>query len=43
MLPGYRIPNPLEYFAILVASDEQFPVLEAAASLAMDEYPELDV
>lgn len=43
MLPGYRVPTSLEYFASLVASDRQFPLLEAAASLAMDEYPDLDV
>lgn len=43
MVLNYRVPTPLEYFASLVASDEQFPLLEAAASLAMDEYPELDV
>ena len=36
-------PTPLEYFRSLVASDEHFPLLEAAASLAQDEYPELDV
>ena len=39
----FRAPKPLEYFSNLVASDDQFPLLEAAASLAMDEYPELDV
>ncbi len=39
----YDTPTPLEYFATLVASDEQFPLLEAAASLAQDEYPMLDV
>jgi regulator of sirC expression with transglutaminase-like and TPR domain len=39
----YDTPTPLEYFATLVASDEQFPLLEAAASLAQDEYPHLDV
>jgi regulator of sirC expression with transglutaminase-like and TPR domain len=39
----YDTPTPLEYFACLVASDEQFPLLEAAASLAQDEYPGLDV
>jgi regulator of sirC expression with transglutaminase-like and TPR domain len=39
----YDTPTPLEYFACLVASDEQFPLLEAAASLAQDEYPSLDV
>ncbi len=36
-------PTPLEYFQALVESDEHFPLLEAAASLAQDEYPELDV
>lgn len=36
-------PTPLEYFRSLVASDEHFPLLEAAVSLAQDEYPELDV
>ncbi len=39
----FRAPKPLEYFSNLVASDDQFPLLEAATSLAMDEYPELDV
>ena len=37
-----ELPTPLEYFASLVQSDAQFPLLEAAASLAMDEYPDLD-
>jgi regulator of sirC expression with transglutaminase-like and TPR domain len=36
-------PTPLEYFTILVADDDAFPLLEAAASIAQDEYPELDV
>ena len=36
-------PTPLEYFACLVQSDQDFPLLEAAASLAHDEYPELDL
>ncbi len=36
-------PTALEYFATLVQSDEHFPLLEAAVSLAQDEYPELDV
>ena len=35
--------SPLDYFAALVAQDEQFPLLEASASIAQDEYPELDV
>jgi regulator of sirC expression with transglutaminase-like and TPR domain len=37
------VPSALEYFATLVGRDEQFPLLEAAASIAQDEYPELDV
>lgn len=36
-------PSPLEYFSSLVQSDAQFPLLEAAVSLAQDEYPQLDV
>jgi regulator of sirC expression with transglutaminase-like and TPR domain len=39
----YDTPTPLEYFATLVASDAQFPLLETAAALAHDEYPMLDV
>ena len=39
----FDVPTPLTYFATLVESDEQFPLLEAAACLAQDEYPELDV
>lgn len=37
------VPTALEYFASLVQSDEHFPLLEAAASLAQDEHPEFDV
>ena len=40
---SFNAPTPLQYFASLVQSDEQFPLLEAVASLAQDEYPELDV
>jgi regulator of sirC expression with transglutaminase-like and TPR domain len=40
---SFPAPTPLEYFATLVQSDEHFPLLETAASLAQDEYPELDV
>lgn len=40
---SFSLPTALEYFAALVQSDEHFPLLEAAASLAQDEYPELDV
>lgn len=35
--------SALEYFASLVQSDEQFPLLEAAASLAQDEHPEIAI
>jgi regulator of sirC expression with transglutaminase-like and TPR domain len=43
MLLNLSAPTPLEYFSALVQSDEEFPLLEAAASLAQDEYPELDI
>jgi len=36
-------PTALGYFAALVQSDAHFPLLEAAASLAQDEYPTLDI
>jgi regulator of sirC expression with transglutaminase-like and TPR domain len=36
-------PTPLRYFASLVQSDAHLPLLEAAASLAQDEEPDLDV
>ena len=39
----FEVPTPLAYFASLVESDEHFPLLEAAAAVAQDEYPELDV
>lgn len=38
-----RRPTPLEYFAQLVADEADMPLLEAAASLAQDEEPDLDV
>ena len=37
------VPSALQYFASLVESDQHFPLLEAAISLAQDEYPDLDV
>ena len=43
MMFRYSAPTALEYFASLVQSDDQFPLLEAAASLAQDEYPDMDV
>lgn len=43
----YQVPTPLEYFKLLVNTDQQndkqFPLLEAATALAQDEYPDLDV
>jgi regulator of sirC expression with transglutaminase-like and TPR domain len=43
MLLNLNAPTPLEYFSSLAQSDDQFPLLEAAASIAQDEYPDLDV
>ena len=40
---SFSAPTTLEYFRSLVQSDAQFPLLEAAISLAQDEYPLLDV
>jgi regulator of sirC expression with transglutaminase-like and TPR domain len=40
---NYAVPTPLEYFASLVQSDQEFPLLEAAISIGQDEYPDLDV
>lgn len=40
---SFSAPTPLAYFTTLVQADDHFPLLEAAASLAQDEYPELDV
>ena len=37
------VPTPISYFASLVQSDAEFPLFEAAVSLAQDEYPDLDV
>jgi regulator of sirC expression with transglutaminase-like and TPR domain len=36
-------PTPLDYFAVLVQSDAQLPLLEAAVSLGQDDDPALDV
>ena len=38
-----EVPTSLEYFASLVQSDTEFPLLESAICLAQDEYPELDI
>src|SRR5574343_343572 len=43
-LPWRRdCPQPLEFFETLVAEDQGLGLLEAAASLAQDEHPELDL
>jgi regulator of sirC expression with transglutaminase-like and TPR domain len=39
----FDVPTPLQYFATLVADDETLHLLEAAACLAQDEYPDGDV
>jgi regulator of sirC expression with transglutaminase-like and TPR domain len=41
--PTFSAPSALEYFDSLVADDDQFPLLEAAISIAQDETPGLDV
>ena len=43
MLSHYAVPTPLEYFAALVQSDDEFALFEAAARSAQDEYPALDM
>ncbi|MDD0840498.1 transglutaminase-like domain-containing protein [Curvibacter sp. HBC61] len=40
---SFSLPTPLGYFSTLVQSDVHFPLLEAAASVAQDDEPELDV
>lgn len=40
---SFRVPSPLDYFAALVREDDGFPLLEATAAIAMDEYADLDV
>lgn len=39
----FLTPTPLGYFSALVAEDASLSLLEAAAAIAQDEYPELDV
>ena len=40
---SFALPSPLEYFAALVQSDDDFALFEAAVCLGQDEYPSLDV
>lgn len=39
----FEVPSALEHFECLVGHDVAFPVLEVAASLALDAYADLDV
>jgi regulator of sirC expression with transglutaminase-like and TPR domain len=39
----FSAPTPLGYFAALVGEEDAFPLFEAAASIAQDEYPDLDI
>ncbi|MFT7724072.1 MAG: tetratricopeptide repeat protein [Roseateles sp.] len=39
----FALPTPLEHFATLVAQDQGLNLLEAAASLAQDDHPRLDL
>ena len=44
-MPGslnFQVPTTLGYFASLVAEDASLPLIEAAASIAQDDFPELD-
>jgi regulator of sirC expression with transglutaminase-like and TPR domain len=44
-MPGslqFQRPTTLEYFASLVADDASLPLIEAAASIAQDEFPQFD-
>lgn len=38
-----KAPSALEYFSTLVSQDEGLPLFEAAVSIAVDEYPDLDM
>jgi regulator of sirC expression with transglutaminase-like and TPR domain len=38
----FDVPTALEYFSSLVADDASLSLVEAAAAIAQDEYPELD-
>lgn len=40
---AFPSPTPLGYFAALVGEEDAFPLFEAAASIAQDEYPDLDI
>lgn len=39
----YKAISPLDYFGLLVADPDGIPLLEAAASIALDAFPEMDL
>jgi regulator of sirC expression with transglutaminase-like and TPR domain len=39
----FKAPTALEYFAALVADDATLPLIETAAAIAQDEFPQLDI
>ena len=39
----FEVPSALDYFAMLVADEASLSLVEAAASIAQDEYPQFDV
>jgi regulator of sirC expression with transglutaminase-like and TPR domain len=39
----FEVPTALEYFSALVADDASLSLIEAAVSIAQDEYPTLDI
>jgi regulator of sirC expression with transglutaminase-like and TPR domain len=39
----FSSPTPLGYFAALVGEEDAFPLFEASAAIAQDEYPDLDI
>jgi len=43
MALNFEVPSALDHFQCLVGNDVDFPLLEAAASLAIDAHPQLDV
>ena len=36
-----QLPSALDYFTTLVQSDDEFPLMETAVSIAQDEFPKL--
>jgi hypothetical protein len=39
----FEVPSALDHFAMLVADDASLSLVEAAASIAQDEHPQLDL